>query len=193
MNELAASGSNPSEMVTECTAARRASHDQLFSQHLPALRRWVKGRVPNPADADDVIQETILLGLRHMQQFRFEASLSTWLCQIALNVIRGRRRCPEYSRLMITEPRTIEQWTLHDPRESPFAVLEACQIRKSLHRAIRELPADYREVVELRDLRGYSVRETALHLDLSSAAVKSRHYRARIQLRSIFLEEGLVG
>jgi RNA polymerase sigma-70 factor (ECF subfamily) len=50
--------------------------------------------------------------------------------------------------------------------------------------AIAKLPNEYRVVVELRDMKGYSIRETAEFLALSRPAVKSRHHRARLQLQT---------
>jgi RNA polymerase sigma-70 factor (ECF subfamily) len=53
---------------------------------------------------------------------------------------------------------------------------------RRLRNAIEKLPNEYRVVVELRDMKGYSIRETAEFLALSRPAVKSRHHRARLQL-----------
>ncbi len=72
-------------------------YDALFSPHIKLLRHLVIRRVPRMEDADDVVQQTLLLGLRHIGQFRFEASMGTWLCRIAINVIRGLYRKRDYS------------------------------------------------------------------------------------------------
>jgi len=155
------------------------SYEALVSPHLHLLRRWVKSRVPNIEDADDVIQQTLLLALRHFGQFRFEASFGTWLCHIALNVIRGRMRRPEYSRTIFTDPQTLESRETTDPRHCPQAALERSEVNARLHRAISKLPDIYRVVVELRDLRGLTIHETAESLRMTRSAVKSRHHRAR--------------
>jgi RNA polymerase sigma-70 factor, ECF subfamily len=154
-------------------------YEALVSPNLHLLRRWVKRRVPRGEDADDIIQQTLLLAFRHMGQFRFEASFGTWLCRIAINEIRGRARRPEYKWATLTDPRALENSELHDPRPSPLAVLERKDANVRLHRAIAKLPETYRVVVELRDLCSLTVEETAESLRMTKSAVKSRHHRAR--------------
>jgi RNA polymerase sigma-70 factor, ECF subfamily len=175
------------------TTSGPETFDALISPHLSLLKRWVKGRVPHGEDSDDIIQQTLLLALRHIGQFRFEASFGTWLCRIAINVIRGRLRSPERSRMVFADPQTLESFELKDPRRSPLAVLERKQANAKLHRAIAKLPEIYRVVIELRDLRGLSINETAESLSLTRPAVKSRHHRARsLLLRFLNDESGQV-
>lgn len=166
----------------------RESYDVLVTPHLHLLKRWVKSRVQNIADADDIIQQTLLLAFRHMDQFRYEASFGTWLCSIAVNVIRGNLRRPDHSRIVSTDPRTIENLSVRDPRQSALAVLERREVDVRLHRAISKLPELYRIVVELRDLRCLSIHETAKQLSASKPAIKSRHRRARIMLLKLMKE-----
>ena len=155
------------------------AYDALISPHLPLLKRWVKKKAPNSIDSDDVIQQTLLLAIRHFGKFRFEASFGTWLCSIAMNEIRARLRDPENPRLTNDDSRIL---TLSDPCSSPLATLERKEANVQLHRAIAQLPEIYRVVVELRDFRELSTRETSKRLSISATAVKSRHYRARCQL-----------
>jgi RNA polymerase sigma-70 factor (ECF subfamily) len=169
------------------------NYEELVSPHLLLLSKWVRGRVPRKEDADDVIQQTLLLALRHMDQFRFEASFSTWLCRIAINVIRARIRSPEHSRMLVMDPQTMEGLELRDPRDSALAALQRRERHDALYRAISHLPEIYRTVVELRDLRGFSLRETARILRLSNGAIKSRHHRARGLLLRILAERGVTG
>jgi RNA polymerase sigma-70 factor, ECF subfamily len=158
------------------------SYEALVSPHLLTLRRWVSSKVQNPFDVDDVVQQTLFLSFRHLGQFRFEASFGTWLCRIALNVIRGRMRSPDFSRTVYVEPEKLEHFNLHDLRHSPQATLERKEAKAKVHLAIAKLPQIYQEVIRLRDLRGLSIRETAFSLGLTKPAVKSRHHRARILL-----------
>jgi RNA polymerase sigma-70 factor (ECF subfamily) len=165
-------------------------YEALVSPHLQLLRKWVKRRVPHGEDADDIIQQTLLLAFRHIGQFRFEASLGTWLCRIAINEIRGRTRRPEYKLTTSTDPRALENWELEDPRQSPLAALERKDVNVRLHGAIAKLPEIYRVVVELRDLCSLTVEETAESLRMTKSAVKSRHHRARGMLLKFLNGQG---
>jgi RNA polymerase sigma factor (sigma-70 family) len=162
--------------------------EAMLSPHLNLLRRWVVRRVDRFEDAEDVIQQTLLLGLTHIGQFRHESSLGTWLCRIAINVIRGRHRRPDYSRIVFVDPNTIETVGLKDQRPCPLAILERDQGHSALYEAIEKLPAMYRIAVDLRDLQGLSIQETALTLRITKAAVKSRHHRARSLLLKLMTE-----
>jgi DNA-directed RNA polymerase specialized sigma24 family protein len=110
-------------------------------------------------DAGDVIQQTLLLALRHTGQFRFEASFSTWLCRIAINVIRARFRQADHSRMVLFDPLTIEGLELQDPRDSALAAMQRCERNEAPYRAISNLPEIYRTVVPLRALRGSFLSE----------------------------------
>jgi RNA polymerase sigma-70 factor (ECF subfamily) len=168
-------------------------YERLVSPHFQLLQKWVRGRVPRREDADDVIQQALLLALRHVNQFRFESSFSTWLCQIALNVIRAKFRRPEHSRMVVCDPQTMEGLEPHDPQESALGEMQRREVNLALYRAIEHLPEIYRVVVELRDLRGYSLRETCTVLRLSRGAIKSRHHRARGLLFKLLTERGTSG
>lgn len=153
-----------------------------ISRHLPQLKRFVQARAPKGMDPSDVTQDTLLLALRNIGSFRFEASIGTWLCKIALNVIRGRIRRPEWGRIQLQGPTTFE---VVDSQLSPCAALERKEVLIRLYAAVARLPEPYRAVVELRDLGGLSTRETMQALSLSKAATKSRHYRARLMLTEL--------
>ncbi len=158
-------------------------YDTLVAPHLKALRRWVNSTVQNSWDTDDIIQDTLLLALRHIGQFRFEASLGTWLRRIAINVILGRQRSPRYSRTVVVDPEILDKIEFSGSHKSPLAECQRKQTNMLLHKAVSGLPATYRAVVELRDFHGLSIEATAKHLAVSKPAIKSRHRRARIMLQ----------
>lgn len=152
--------------------------EALLLPHLSFIRSWVRSRVLNRDDADDVIQQTLLLACRHVEQFRFEASFGTWLCRIAINVIRGRYRRPYYYRTVLVEPKTLERLGFEDATPSPLSVLQSNENKSALLGAISKLPYIYREVLELR-LQERGAAESAELLGITLAALKSRHLRAR--------------
>ena len=164
------------------------TYEELLLPHLQLLTKWVNGRTPKGLHPEDVVQETLLLALRHIKKFRFEASVGTWLCKIALNVIRGRLRRLTSSSVVFEDPLKLECFEARDPRRSPLDALEQKEADIALHRAIANLPDIYRVVIELRNLRGLSARETMRILAISETALKSRHYRARGLLRDLLLQ-----
>src|SRR6185312_5932779 len=142
----------------------------------------------NPADAEDVVQETFLRAYEHLNQFRGEAKFQTWLTQIALNTARMKLR-KHHAGLWesLDQPRTTEEGSLPrdvtEWRENPEQRLGREEMENLLHQALKGLPPGYREVITLRDIQLLSTQETAEILGMSVANVKTRLLRARLQLR----------
>ena len=143
-------------------------------------------------DAEDVTQQTFLSVLENLEEFRGEASFSTWVLRIAshaaLKIIRKRKRLNTVSLEEATEPSDDLNSIPHpefiaDWRQSPEHLVEQNEVRRLLDDALTRLDEKHRLVFLLRDVEGLSVRETAEALELSEGNVKVRLLRARLQLR----------
>src|ERR1051326_4069564 len=145
-------------------------------------------------DAEDVTQQTFINAIEHLAGFRGEASFSTWLLRIAahaaLKVIRKRKGLPTVSLEEATaeddsfgtipHPEYIADW-----RQSPDELVHQNELRQLLDEALFRLDEKHRLVFLLRDVEGFSVKETADALGLSEANTKVRLLRARLQLREL--------
>lgn len=141
----------------------------------------------NPADAEEVAQESILKAFVHLDQLRDEKGFKPWLLQIARNEARMRRRKDRghlYETLESENgegevvPRDFADW-----REVPSAELERKELGQALSAALESLALLYREVFTLRDIEQLSISEVAAALGISRAAVKTRSHRARLLMR----------
>lgn len=142
-------------------------------------------------DASEVVQDAFLSAFRHLDTFRGLSKFSTWLCSIVLNLSKNRMQ----------QMKTIhrhEQYSLDDPVETedgsvarevasgaPSAAenLEKEEIRKRVRDCIGGLESDFREVVVLKDLQGFSYDEIGNTLAIPQGTVKSRLSRAREALK----------
>lgn len=141
-------------------------------------------------DAEDVVQQTFLSLIEHLDTFRGESAVATWVLRIATNfalkVLRKRRGLPmvplettdDDSLAGVPHPDFIAPW-----REQPIDLLARVELREELDEAIAELDDKHRVVFVLRDIEGLSTRETAETVGISEANVKVRLLRARLQLR----------
>ena len=143
-------------------------------------------------DAEDVTQQTFLSVLENLEEFRGEASFSTWVLRIAshaaLKIIRKRKGLNTVSLEEATEPSDDFNSIPHpefiaDWRQSPEHLVERNEVRRLLDDALTRLDEKHRLVFLLRDVEGLSVKETAVALELSEGNVKVRLLRARLQLR----------
>jgi len=166
-------------LIREILGGRRDLFADLIAPHLTPLLRMVQSTIGSHPDAEDIVQQTALKALTHLDQFRFKAGFRTWLIRIGLNEARQWRRKCASSRFSALDLPTLTRLPALDESHSP---LVQCQRREAIVRlraAVAWLPEKYRIVVLLRDLEDLSLAETARRLGLTIPAVKTRHLRAR--------------
>ncbi|MCU0981447.1 MAG: sigma-70 family RNA polymerase sigma factor [Pirellulaceae bacterium] len=144
-------------------------------------------------DAEDITQQTFLSVMEHLDGFRGESSLATWILRIATNhalkLLRKRRGLVTVpletggdggggDTEPLPHPDFIAQW-----QDDPADLAQRAEIRQLLNAALAEVDEKHRVVFVLRDVEGFSTQETAEALGLSVANVKVRLLRARLQLR----------
>ncbi len=138
----------------------------------------------NREDAQDCAQETMLRAFRAFNSFRRDASFSTWVTRIAMNVCTDalRKRRP-----VISLDQAREEKGLDIPDEAPtaYAKLEEKERLRLLREALQQLPEDARQMIVLRDIRGMSYDDIAEAMKLPLGTVKSRVSRAREKLSAL--------
>ncbi len=172
-------------------AAPRVRPEEL-TQHMPRLRNVIR-RILNhhEYDTEDVLQEVLLTALKHLKNFRGDASLGTWLHRIAVNAALAYRR--QKAHQARHEERPIDQANLASstpqaqswqPRsQRPDQETMNHELKSLIDAAIAKLPPMYREVYLLADLDQQPNETIAHRLQLKLAAVKSRLHRARKMMR----------
>lgn len=163
--------------------AIRAHHARLYS-HVESICR-------NAADTEEVLQDTYMAAWTKIGDFRGTASLFTWMYRIAANMALMKRRHEEGWKshtVSLDDPIRLRGerdafLTWVRPPESPEDALLAGELREQIRRAADGLGSMYREVFELRDLHGLSIRETCDLLHLTASAAKSRLRRSRLSMQ----------
>ncbi len=175
-----------SELLEAARAGDRAALEALLVRHQDQVYRFGMKLCRDPADAEDVVQNTLLAMARSIGDFEGRSSLSTWLYSIARSYcIKQRRKskfAPDEVKSLDTQV-APESAVLADAARAPDEAALGHEIEAALEEAIRALDPEYRDVLVLRDLEGLTAAEVAEVLELSVAAVKSRLHRARLQVR----------
>jgi RNA polymerase sigma-70 factor (ECF subfamily) len=139
------------------------------------------------AEAEDVVQETYVRAFTHLEQFRGDSGLSTWLSRIAMNEALGRLRRQRPSVELSSLPQgALEAQIIQFPftsAEDPEKSMAQREIQRVVEHAIDELPEPFRLVFMTRVIEGMNVEETAEILGLKPETVKTRLHRARNLLR----------
>lgn len=163
----------------------------VINERLPYFRRIAMRRLDNAADADDAVQDAFLAAWKHLNQFKGEAQMSTWLTTIVTNssrmIIRKRSRLRVLSIDSQDENENTSQLPelLADCRPDPEVQFRNSECEYRLNHLSSRLPPSLRVIVHKRSVEGLSIRETAEALGLTESAVKSRAARARAQLRRL--------
>jgi RNA polymerase sigma-70 factor (ECF subfamily) len=152
------------------------------------LYRIARGILRNDSEAEDVVQETYVRAFTHLENFRGDSSLATWLARIAMNEALGRLRRQRSGVEWTSLPEgTIEAQIIQFPHtgasEDPEKSMAQRQIQNVVDHAIDELPDPFRVVFITRVIEGMNVEETAEILQLKPETVKTRLHRARTMLR----------
>src|ERR1700722_1539720 len=163
---------------------------ELSNLHANRLLRTIYQITRNWHDAEDALQDATLRAFSHLKDFEGKSSFSTWLTRIAINsalmILRKKRGCYKIPFDGTDDSGgNHECWEPRCPAENPENRLVRKEREELLIDAILRLPLLLREVIELRQARGYSTREIAQSLGITASAVKSRLSRARVTLRTL--------
>jgi RNA polymerase sigma-70 factor (ECF subfamily) len=146
----------------------------------------------NKQDAEEVTQDAFIRAHRGLENFRGDASFSTWLYQIATNLAHNRywywfRRKRDQS-ISFDQPLcegsevTIENM-IPSNRENPAEATVTQEFVDRVSECMNELNPKHKEILVLRNVRNFSYEEIAKELEISVGTVKSRIARARESLR----------
>jgi len=152
----------------------------------------------NREDASDLAQEAFLKAFQSIQKFRGDASFSTWIYRIVSNVCKDELRKQKRSvQTSLDEEVWLEEGPvtkqIKDDKPTPEQVYEQTELKDYLQNLINNLNPEYRMVVILRDIQGYSYEEIAEILGCSLGTVKSRLNRARKALREQIISDDRKG
>jgi len=165
----------------------RNLHDVL-SRYLPLFYRKAYQHLGNAADAEDAVQDALLSAFNHLDQFKGQAQMSTWLTAIVINSARMQlRRRTRQPHLSIDEKLGEEQeYSLSDllaaSGPSPEDECRNSELRGRLKRLAMQLSPPLRKAFLLRDMDGLSTSEAAHNLGVPQGTVKAQLARARAKL-----------
>jgi RNA polymerase sigma-70 factor, ECF subfamily len=145
----------------------------------------------NRSEGEDAAQDTFIKAFQEIGTFRGEAQFSTWLYSIAVNVCRNRLRSfwqKLFSHSISTgmpdvEKDLTETIEILDSSPWPSEQLEKKELRDQIKRVLVQLPARYRELIVLRDIKELSYAEIATILGVPVGTVKSGLARARLAMQ----------
>jgi RNA polymerase sigma factor (sigma-70 family) len=172
----------PGATVVDAERMPRQTFEEAVLPHLDAAFNYARWLTRSGADAEDVVQDAYVRALRFFPSLRNDDARS-WLLTIVRNTWYGRfPRAKGATQTTVYDDMTHEQ---PDEGPDPEALVIQQQAIERVRRAVQELPADFREVIVLRELEGLSYKEIAAVARIPIGTVMSRLARARERLLTI--------
>ena len=161
-----------------------AAFEELVHSLTPTIYRLAFAMMGNEHDAKDAVQETFIKVYKSLPLFRGDASLRTWVSHIAANTCKDALRAlGRYQVLRADDEEAFLQ--LPDPAPTPEEALVTKERQLAVEKALESLPTEYKLVITLCDLQGFSYIEAAQALACPLGTLKSRLSRARTYLLKI--------
>ena len=167
---------------------KKRSFPDIYSEYYPKLLRYLT-RLVGDDEAEDVVQVAFEKVNNSLSTFKGESKLSTWIFRIATNTALDRLKSPSYKRtpsgplapvplqtvenieMVSSKPKSPDQKVIHD------------EMSDCIREFVDRLPPDYRTIITLNELEGFTNKEIAEILQISLDTAKIRLHRARAKLR----------
>ena len=178
------------KLVQQMLAGDERAFTAFFETYFPRIYRFALPRLGRNEDvAKDVVQTTLIKAMRKLGDWRGEAALFTWLCQICRREIadhvRSQRR--HSSKVVLIEDSEEVRAALESieapPGDDPLRRCDGAELKRLVHAVLDRLPNRYGEALEWKYVEGRSVEEIGDRLGIGHTAAQSLLARARVAFR----------
>jgi RNA polymerase sigma-70 factor (ECF subfamily) len=178
------------ELVRQMLEGEERAFSEFFTTYFPRVFRFALPRLNrNEDDAKDVVQATLVKAMRKLGDYRGEAAMFTWLCQICrreiANHVRSERRYSDKVVLIedSEEVRAALESIEAPATDDPLRRCDGAELKQLVHAVLDRLPGRYGEALEWKYVEGRSVEEIGDRLGIGHTAAQSLLARARVAFR----------
>lgn len=167
--------------------------DSIIRDNTPRLRSYVRSRVSNQDDADDIVQDTFYQFLRAISIMNNPvAHVSSWLYTVAHNLVINHGKKHREEVLQRTDFSSdgedafmadFSEIMVASPDDSPEMLILRRMVWEELDKAMSELSPEQREAVEMTEIQGLSVKDAAAAMGVSVGTFLSRKHYAVVHIR----------
>lgn len=181
-------------MSTADTSTRVKFEEQAL-HYLDSLYSSALRMTRNPSDAEDLVQEAILLAFRNFHQFQQGTNIKAWLFRILTNTFINSYRKKSKEPERVDLPDVEDFYFLSESRkhselgQNPENQVLSKFVKEDILAAIDRLPEEFRLVVVMNAVEGFAYQEIADILDIPIGTVRSRLYRGRKLLQKALFDQ----
>ena len=171
------------QLVARVQKGDKSAFDLLVLKHQFKVHAIVSRYVKDFDEVNDVVQETFIKAYRALEAFRGESAFYTWLYRIAVNtsknyLLASNRRPPSFD-IDLGDSEVEELSSQLQNLDSPDNILTRNELETVINLAIKDLPADLRNALMLREFEDLSYEQISDIMDCPVGTVRSRIFRAR--------------
>ena len=180
------------DLARQVAAGDEKAFEAFFREYFPRLYRFTLTRIGSDESlAEEIVQRTLILAMRKVGNYRGEALLFTWLCQICRNEMAAiyRQRGLEAERQVPLEDNPAVQAALESlsaEGATPETQHSSDELARFVRVTLEYLPAKYATALEMKYIQGCSVEEIGAELEISGKAAESVLTRARAAFKEGF-------
>ena len=172
------------QLVERVQRGDKQAFGLLVTKYQRKLARLLSRLIRDPAEVEDVAQETFIKAYRALPSFRGDSAFYTWLYRIGINTAKNYlvsqgRRAPTSTDFDSEEAETFEEGDQFCDINTPERLLMTKQIGDTVNVAMEALPEELRTAIVLREIEGLSYEEIATIMECPIGTVRSRIFRAR--------------
>jgi RNA polymerase sigma-70 factor (ECF subfamily) len=179
------SGLDEKDLVKLCQKSDRNAQEEFFKRYSRQVYNLAFRVLNHRESAEDALQEVFIKAYRFLPEFQYQSKITTWLYRITVNHCHDLQRSQSRHNHHIIRERPSEESSepfieqIADTQPLPDREQETRQFRQTIIEAIQRLPAEFREVIYLKEVKELSYEEISQILGCRMGTVKSRIFRAR--------------
>jgi len=170
----------------ELTNARNERFLRLLEPVYRDCQRWAYNLTQDAIEAEDLLAQSILLGLQNVRQLKNDGAFKAWMFRIIANAFKHHLR----SKKRQAEAVDPEMLPRFGPRDDRWT--ERAEQADAVRRVLMQLAPEQRQALMLFEVQGFSIRETSEVLSKKEGAVRVLLHRARERLAVLLKKEGIV-
>jgi RNA polymerase sigma-70 factor (ECF subfamily) len=176
--------SDDASLIAATLAGDTAAFGRLVQTHQDRLYNSLLRVLGSADDAADIVQDAFVQAFTKLNTFRGGSAFYTWLYRIAFNLAMSQRR-RQHKGASLDQMKSIAGSEPMDGQPTADAGVLAQERADLVHAALAELSMEHRQIIVLREIDGCRYDEIAEILDLPVGTVRSRLFRARLEMRDL--------
>jgi len=165
------------QLVADILAGKQKAVREFYRKYRPRLENYLRGKVSSPTEVEEILQDTFLAALNSLPNFNFRSRLFSYLCAIANHEVADFYRRKKIKTLLFSRFPFLE--TLASKALTPEEEILKKELKEEIKKVLAKLSPYHRQLLRLKYLRQFSIKEIAQKLKTTPKAVESALGRAR--------------